>query len=145
MPYIIDKNTILVIKSNNNTIIYDNKEKHVIKRKIKDVLNDCCKYYGSSLKGRIEGTNYLLGSIYKAPIIISEYQEIIMFPTSSFKCDDCMWINYAWIEKYFCDDNKTFIIFKNGLKIEINISTKIINNQILRSSRLESILKSKNR
>ncbi len=83
MQYIIDKNTILIIKDANNTIIYDNNEKHIIKKKINDVLNECCKYYGSSLKGRIEGTNYLLGSIYKAPIIISEYNEIIMFPAAS--------------------------------------------------------------
>ena len=144
MQYIINQNTILFLKNGNSTIIYENNNKKIIENKIEFLLNDCCKYYGSSLKGRIEGSNYLLGSIYKAPIIISEFKEIIMFPTASFKCSDCMWINYSWIEKYFFDNNKTFIIFKNGLKIEINISTKIINNQILRSSRLESILKSKN-
>ena len=143
MNYFITKQTILIKKIGNKTTVYENNDKHLINKKIEDVLNDSCYYYGSSLKGRIEGSKYLLGSIYKAPIIISEVKEIIMFPTTSFNNDDCMWINYNWIERYYFDDYKSVILFKNGLKIELNVSRKIINNQILRSSRLESILKSK--
>lgn len=143
MQYLISKNTILVTKKGNNTLVYENNNSNLINKQIINIMDNSCKYYGSSLKGRIEGTNYLLGSIYKAPIIISEKKEIIMFPTSSFNSDDCTWINYNWIDNYYCNGGRTIICFKNGLKIELNISPKVINNQILRSSRLESILKSK--
>ncbi len=145
MENLITEKTILIVKEGNNSYLYESNNKRFLHKKIYDVINEGCNYYGSSYKGRVEGSNYLLGSIYKAPIIISETKNIIMFPTTSFACDDCMWINYAWIDKYYYDNNKSVILFKNGLKIDINLSSKIINNQILRSSRLESILKSKKR
>ena len=145
MENLITEKTILIMKEGNNTYLYDSNNKRFLKQKISDVINEGCNYYGSSYKGRVEGSNYLLGTIYKAPIVVSENKCIIMFPTTSFVSEDCMWINYAWIDKYYYDQNKSVIIFKNGLKIEINISAKVINNQILRSSRLESIIKSKKR
>ena len=108
-----------------------------------DIINEICNYYCSSLKGRIEGSNYLLGNNYKTPVIISETREIILFPTSSYRSDDCIWINYKKIDRYYSKRLNTIIEFINGKKITIRLSNKVINKQILKSSRLESILKSK--
>jgi len=57
-----------------------------------------------------------------------------------------MWINYNSIEKYSTKNSKeSIIILKNGFKITLEISNHIISNQIFKSSRLESVLKSKKR
>lgn len=141
--YLINKNTIVLYEKNNRSIIYEKNKNFIINKCIIDLINESCNYYCSSFKGRIEGSTYLLGNNYKTPIIISENLEIILFPTTSYKAIDCVWINYNYIDKYYAEDDKTVIVFKNKKKITINIPNKIINKQILKSSRLESILKSK--
>ena len=141
--YIIKNETIFIESIGNNTKIIENKKEIIINNKINNIIDESCKYYCSSLTGRISSSSYLLGIYYKCPIIISEQLEIIMFPTSSIRDSMCKWINYNHIDKYYKDKNNTVIEFKNGKKIALNTSIRIINNQILKSSRLESILKSK--
>ena len=143
--YIINEETLVLKANNKKTEIIEKNCEFIVAQQILSIIDESCKYYGSSLKGRREGSNYLLGNNYKVPIIIDEYQELIFFPTSSYKKEDIIWINYYYIDKYYGKDNNTIIIFKNNKKISFNISNKIINNQILKSSRLESILKSKKR
>ena len=142
--YLINKNTVVLFSNKENTIVIEKHKDLLIHNNIKNIINDSCKYYCSSLKGRIDGSNYLLGTNYKSPIIISEAKNIIFFPTTSYRSQDCIWINYAQIDKYYAKGLNTIIEFRNKKKITIKFSNKVINNQILKSSRLESILKSKN-
>ena len=143
--YLIKENTLAIIGKNDSSIIMENKNSFKIPVKSLILIDESCKYYGSSLKGRREGSNFLLGNNYKVPIIIDEYRETIFFPTSSYNNVDNIWINYKQIEKYFGSEYQTIIIFKNNQKLTIKLSNKIVNRQVLKSSRLESILKSKKR
>ena len=141
--YLINENTILLMSYNDKTKVLENNISYLINLKIIDIIDESCKYYGSSYKGRVSASNYLLGISYKVPIILSEYNEIIMFPTSSQRDKNCIWINYSYVKNFYSLNNKVIIEFKNSKKIELDISKSVINNQILKSSRLESILKSK--
>lgn len=129
----------------NQSKVIENYITYIVNKKVFDIINDSCKSYGSSYIGRCEATDYMIGVKYKCPIIISEVKEIIMFPSSSAKKEDCVWINYNAIEKYYTNNkNILIILLKNGRKFELNISSRIISNQIFKSSRLESVIKSKN-
>lgn len=140
--YIINNNTLAIYEKNNETIIIENYVTYHISKKALEVVNESCKYYGSSLKGRVESTNYLLGIVYKAPIIISEKLNIIFFPTLSINNVNSIWFNYHGIEKYFVDNNGNLNVFlKNGKDIKLDITSNIFNSQFLKSSRLDSILK----
>lgn len=141
--YLINEDTIIIFKKGKKTVIVEENQYLELSIDIMDIINESCNYYCSSLKGRIEGSNYLLGNNYKTPVIISETREIILFPTSSYRSDDCIWINYKKIDRYYSKRLNTIIEFINGKKITIKLSNKVINKQILKSSRLESILKSK--
>ena len=141
--YLINEDTIIIFKKGKKTVIVEENQYLELSIDIMDIINESCNYYCSSLKGRIEGSNYLLGNNYKTPVIISETREIILFPTSSYRSDDCIWINYKKIDRYYSKRLNTIIEFINGKKITIRLSNKVINKQILKSSRLESILKSK--
>lgn len=110
----------------------------------KSFLDESCRYYGSSLHGRIEGAREILGVKYKTPIIVSEFYKIVMFPTEAFKLNSCCWINVDAIYKYYYQKkNIVRIIFKNGNDIMLNVSFGIIDKQVLRASRLLNILESR--
>ena len=49
---------------------------------------------------------------------------------------EVIWINFNMINNLEKVDNLIVINFKNGLKLDLNISYTIINNQLLKCSRL---------
>ena len=104
------------------------------------VMDDSCKYYGSSYVGRIEATKSILNCSYKLPILVEESSVLIFFPTKSSLLDDCCWININSISNIEKVDNKSLITFKNGKKMLFDISKLSIENQIYRSSKLESTI-----
>ena len=130
--------------SNNTLFIEFNGEKTLIKEDDADlvfngdltnsILNISCIYYGSSLNGRIKGSRSILGSYYKLPIIISEKNRIIFFPVKNDK--NVLWINFNNIGGYENKKNGMLIIFKNGYKKYLKISSTVFNNQLLKCSRL---------
>lgn len=106
-----------------------------------DIIDNSCKFFGSSYIGRFEGTKNLTGISYKSPIIIEESRNIIFFPTTSPRINGCNWISLNNISEYTKNKSKTNLIFSNGYNLEIDISYNIIENQILRATRLDSILR----
>ena len=106
-------------------------------------LNENCEYYGSSVSGRLKGSYSLMGFSYKTPIVVSEQDNMIFFPTSSPRLNDCSWINVNNIRSIDKNDKKTTIIFTNGEEIEIEASYNIIKNQYFKSLQLNSALKNR--
>ncbi len=104
------------------------------------IIDDSCKFFGSSYDGRFEGTKNLLGISHKAPIIVEETRKIIFFPTTSPRLDRCAWISLNNIDNYYEVLGGTIIKFNCGKKEKINLSYGIIDNQVLRATRLEVIL-----
>ena len=128
----IDKNNTKIIETDNEYLINDSSLK---------VLEHSCEYFGSSYEGRKEGTKKLLGITHKSPIIVEESRKIIFFPTTSPEKEECIWINLEKINKFYkLDNKKSCIEFKNGDKIEFDISYGSLSNQIMRATRLKYIL-----
>lgn len=140
MDYEINESTLAVIPYLNKTKVIETDNEYVIDQSPYKILEYSCEYFGSSLSGRLKGTKNMLGSIYKAPIIIEESKEIIFFPTSSPTGYENMWISLKNIINYQKDGNKTVINFVNNKKLTVDVPYFSIDNQILRASRLESIL-----
>lgn len=137
--YEINSNTIMIIPmGRKRSKIVENDEEFYIEKSTTDILDDSCRFFGSSYSGRFEGTKKILGINYKAPIIVEESREIIFFPTSSPRFDNCYWICLNKIESYFKNDKESKILFKNGLEYNVPISYSSLENQILRSTLLES-------
>lgn len=129
----IDSNKSKVIEENNIFIVNRNSMK---------IIDDSCKFFGSSYNGRFEGSKRLLGNkIYKAPIIIEESREIIYFPTGSSRNENCAWISLKKIKDYSKNNEKVSIKFKNDIVIDFEITYEALGNQVLRASRLETILR----
>ncbi len=138
--FIISNNTYAVVATYSGAKIIEKDETKYIDVNTKTIINNSCKYYGSSLEGRIDGTKTMLGISYKAPIIISEHLNLIMFPTASIRGIECNWINLDSVDYYYSKTKEIVeIIFKNGEKLNLKLSFGIFDRQILRASRLKSV------
>jgi len=141
VDYEVNEETLAIIPVKGKSRIYENHNSFVVDKTANKIMEDSCEYFGSSLLGRQKGTSTLIGVTHKAPIIVEETKELIFFPTTSPRLDECAWISLKGIAKYYREKNKIFIEFKNRQKLEMNVSYGIIDNQILRATRLESVLR----
>ncbi|WP_458414394.1 competence protein ComK [Schinkia sp. CFF1] len=113
----------------------------LVKMKPTLVMDKSCKYFGSSLKGRQEGTKELTGITYKAPIAVDPTNEIYMFPTISPHKDTCAWISHSYILNYkSAGPEKTIVTFTNNKSITLNISKGSFENQLNRTAQYRFIL-----
>ncbi len=140
--YEINKKTLVIIPlSHNLSKVVEEDQEFLVNKGSTSIIDHSCKYFGSSFLGRHEGTKSLIGINYKVPILVEETNNIIFFPTCSFRQDDCYWISLEHIEKYDAINGCSRIYFKNGFQILVDISAGSLENQILRSTKLESIMR----
>lgn len=140
--YEISKETLAIIPvGNNKSKVIGKNGDYIINHYPSKVMDDGCKYYGSSISGRQKGTANLTGISYKAPIIVQEEGNVIFFPTSSPRLKNCCWVSLNNIDSYYYDfeKNTCIIVFDNNSKLEVDMSYSVLNNQILKSHRLEAI------
>ncbi len=142
--YEINNGTLAIIPINENTSkVIEFEEEYIINKPCFEIINDSCNYYGSTYQGRYEGTKNMLGMSYKLPIIIEESKNIIFFPTTSPRLINCSWVSLNNLKTYLRNNNSSDIIFKNDSIVNFDISIFSLESQILRASRLESILRSR--
>lgn len=139
--YEINVDTLAIIPiDENNSRVYEREEEYVVSKGSNKIIENNCKYYGSSYKGRCEGTKYLTGIKSKFPIIIEESRDMIFFPTSSSRKNNNCWIALNTIKKYNKYLNGSEITFNNNKKIPFNISLYTLDNQYYRATMLKSKL-----
>ena len=128
----ISSKTLIIYYNGYNTVVINTDGKYIVKGNfIRSILNKSCIFYGSSLEGRLKGSKELLKCRYKLPIIISEINKILFFPVNNY-----LWINFYMIESFVKKENRTILTFKNGYKRSIFATYRVINNQMLKCSRL---------
>ena len=139
--YEINNSTLALIALDNKTKVIEEEREFFIDKTPSNILEESCEYFGSSYLGRKIGTKNLMGITHKWPIIIEESREIIFFPTSSPRLNNCSWISLNNIKNFIKNNEKTKIIFDNQKEIIVDVSFGIMENQILRASLLESTLR----
>lgn len=139
--YEINNSTLVLIALDNKTKVIEEEREFFIDKTPSNILEESCEYFGSSYLGRKIGTKNLIGITHKSPIIIEESREIIFFPTSSPRLNNCSWISLNNIKNFIKNNEKTKIIFDNQKEIIVDVSFGIMENQILRASLLESTLR----
>lgn len=143
--YIINKNTLVVIPlDDKSSRVVEVKKEFIVYKSVLNIIKKSCIYYGSSYNGRVYGSKYMLNKSSKIPIIISEINNLIAFPTKSPRNKKCCWLLLNNIKHYNkIDINQTIIRFSCGKSMKIGVSYRIIDNQVLQSSRLKYILDKK--
>src|SRR5699024_1475720 len=120
------------------TYVLDEKQEYIIPTTPTKIIEQACRYYGSSLKGRVEGTKEVSEICYKPPIAINPSNGMFFFPTSSPRLKTCSWIAHSHILTLHPkeDQRTTEIIFKNGRKVIVLVTNVSITNQLQRSAQL---------
>ena len=143
--YIINNKTLAIIPANDglNSLVYEVGRSFVVLKKPNSIIKKNCIFNGSSLEGRIQGTYNLTGYSYKVPVLVSNKDYIIFFPTSSLRLKDCAWIclNNIKFARFDEQINMCKIYFKDNTHIAIDQSVYVINTQILKSTRLCEIIR----
>ena len=139
--YEINKETLAIIpiEEEISKVIEEEKE-FIINASVMKIIDDSCKFFGSSYEGRFEGTKTIMGISHKSPIIIEETRKIIFFPTTSPRINTCSWISLNNIKEYYKSNSNTVIVFSCGKKVKLQLSYPIVDNQVLRATRLEALL-----
>ena len=122
------------------TRVYEEETEYIVDKPANKIINYNCNFYGSSYVGRCEGTKSLIGIKSKIPIIIEESRNIIFFPTTSIRSKQSSWIALNNIESYYKDEKNSYIKFKDGRKLKLDISFFSLENQYYRSIMLKSKL-----
>lgn len=143
MKYEISKGTLAILPNEkNSSVVYEDDDRYIIKQTPFQIMEDSCKYFGSTYEGRKDGAREMLGAEYKVPIVIEDSSNLIVFPTTSPLSEDCVWISLKRVEKIEkIDANNTKIIFDNKTEIIVDSSYRTIENQLSRASRLDLILR----
>jgi len=140
--YEISEDTLAIIGDNfGNTKIIEKNQEYEISKRAYEIMDENCKYYGSSYNGRLKSAKEILDCSYKLPIVMEESTMLIFFPTKSSLLEDCCWINYNAIEENENKGSKTLLKLINSKEIMIDMSLLSLKNQIYRSTRLESVLR----
>ena len=136
--YEIDLSTLMLIGIDDETTkIVTTENEFIIRESCKKIIDNSCKFFGSSLTDRIKATNRIVKMASKTPIVVEDTRNIIFFPLRSTREKNNIWISFNNLDTYSKDDNKTVLIFKNGKKINLNFSYYIIDNQVTRSLMLD--------
>ena len=144
--YIINNNTIAVIGIDNNTCkVIEIEDEMIVNKSCLSVVEDSCLYYGSSYQGRVDAANMLISNSYKVPIVVENINNLIFFPTISPNSSLCMWISIDMVFNNIVDKdtNSCRIIFKNNKEILTNLSKYSMENQMLKSYMLYSVMKTR--
>lgn len=140
--YFINKGTCAIIPIEKNVSkIIEFSDTFVVNKSTTDIVDESCKFFGSSYKGRFEGSKSVLKMNYKLPIVIEEFNSIVFFPTSSPRFDACSWICLNNISNYSKKDKCSLIEFSDTCCIELSISYYSLENQIFRATMLESLMR----
>jgi competence protein ComK len=118
-----------------STQIIETEDEFCVRQSPVKVIDYACKFFGSSLKGRQEGTKGVCGITHKAPIAIDPHSGMFFFPTTSPQNPKCIWIAHSHISKLHPQDQyHTVVHFKNGHQITVPVSHGTMLNQIQRTA-----------
>jgi len=119
------------------TRVLEKDNEFTIPKAPREVIDNACRYFGSSLESCQEGTREICDFSHKTPIVINLYCGMFFFPIISPQSDACSWISHSHI--LTLRDVKhlgTEIIFDNDkrTRIIVNVSYGSMTRQLLRTS-----------
>ena len=143
MKYEVSNGTLAIVPNEReSSLVYEDDERYVIEQSPFKIMEDSCRYFGSTYEGRKDSARDILGAEYKVPIVVEDSENLVVFPTTSPNSDECVWISLKRLKKYEkIDACNTRIVFDNNKEIIVPCSYRTIENQVSRASRLDYILR----
>ncbi len=143
--YEFSKGTLAVVPNEaGSSLVYEDDARYIVRETPFEIMEESCKYFGSSYEGRKAGSKEILGAEYKVPIVVEDYNNLVVFPTTSPLSKECAWISLSRVNNiYKIDNNNTKIVFDNNKEIIVPCSFRSLENQLSRASRLDLVLRNR--
>lgn len=143
MKYEVSNGTLAIVPNEEkSSLVYEDDERFIIEQSPFRIMEESCKYFGSTYEGRKDSAKAILGAEYKVPIVVEDGNNLVVFPTTSPQSSECVWISLKRIKKFEkIDACNTKIIFDNNKEIIVPCSYRSIENQVSRASRLDFVLR----
>lgn len=142
MKYEINDETLAVLSfDKNKSRIIEDSDDYIVDEVPYSIMDNSCRYFGSSFEGRVMGSKDILGSVYKTPIVVEESKNLIFFPTEALSSPSISWISYNRIKAVEKYGRKSKIVFDNDESIVIDCPYFSVKNQIFRCTMIESVTK----
>lgn len=140
--YEINVETLVIIPfGKGKSKVYEYDGEYIVNMSPLAIIKNSCLYFGSSYEGRRDAIKDMLGVDMKVPIVIEDGKNIIFFPTSSCINRSSIWISYQNLLKYSkFDQFSTVLYFRNNQSIKVNAKYNLIDNQIIRCVKLDTLL-----
>ena len=140
LKYEINEETLAILPYDEEcSRIVEKDDEYIVSETPYEIMENSCRYFGSSFEGRIAGSKNILGSVYKIPVIVEESQKLIFFPTEALNSPKVSWISYRNIRNVEKIGSKSLIKFNDGCQILVNCPYFSMKNQIFRCNMLEAI------
>ncbi|MFD2705625.1 competence protein ComK [Salibacterium lacus] len=145
--YEVTKNTVGVVSMLDGEVrtkVYE-KDGSIIftKQPVDSILEEACLEGGSSMAGRLTYVRKKLGFKYRRPVPVHEKEGIYAFPLHGSPGNEDSWFFYSHILRAEVDkyDQRTYLVFRNGQRAEVNASYYHAQQQILKTSRCITMIK----
>ncbi len=140
--YEIDMSTVMLIgNSLESTKVVTIEKEFIINCNSKEIINNSCRFFGSSLIERGNMSKRLINISSKVPIFIEESRNIIFFPLKSTREKINIWISFNNLLEYEQVGKKTLLKFKNNKEVLVDFSYYMIDNQVTRCMMLDYMAK----
>ncbi|WP_165820794.1 competence protein ComK [Pueribacillus theae] len=114
----------------------------LIRKNPKTILNDSCKFFGSSYEGRVDGTKAIMNRGKMYPIAICVPLDMYMFPLVSPNNYTCVWLSYVHIRDIDAyQTHHAKITFMNEQQLIVTKSKKLVESKKFRTGELRHQLK----
>lgn len=143
MKYEVSNGTLAIVPNEKeSSLVYEDEDRYIVEQTPFKIMEESCKYFGSTYEGRKDSAKEILGAEYKVPIVVEDSDNLVVFPTTSPFSDDCVWISLKRLKGFEkIDACNTKILFDNNKELIVPCSYRSIENQVSRASRLDFILR----
>lgn len=134
--YLINENTLALLPAKQMDFdikVLETARKLKVRKTSLDLIKAACYTEWSTYEGRRQAVIHHTRFKRKIPIPINIKKGILLFPTHSPTSIHNKWISYKHIDNIIestCDPTKATIIFRNGIKLPVNISYHILDKQM---------------
>ncbi len=110
-----------------------------VKHSPTEVVDLSMKYFGTSLRGGVDGGKSLLGEVHMMPVMINESLDMYMFPSKSPSSDRCVWFSLTHILTFLpFDKDHTQVILRDGTVFNIDCSYPVFHSRYQRTCMLKT-------
>ncbi len=145
--YIINEKTILLKGEYDPfgklcTRVFEDDQTFLVDKAPVGLINHTLLLQGDDFRGALESSRFLLGEMKMYPIKVNETLDIWLFPTRSYKKDNCVWFALSHVRKTKASGvRKTEVSLSYGHTFKVEMKQSSFNNKRQKAEDLREMIR----